>query len=204
MKSVQLVQKVVQVWNWKQLRKQLWQNWKEYTRVFRDSDSRGHKWCFTVLSGHLYRFLPPWNHKMPANVSHHREENQPRTLKPKKAASKPPPLTSNTATTGCSRHDRPLYYHFRLLTLALPPFSSSDDEDLIWPSESSSKSYSGPLLSSGSVWFLLISNILVKCDVRASFAPNFQTWRSTAKEIVFLILKFSQEMQNWIERIAFA
>ena len=120
MKSVQLVQKVVQVWNWKQLRKQFWQNWKEYTRVFRDSDSRGHKWCFTVLSGHLYRFLPPWNHKMPANVGHHREESQPRTLTPKKAASKPPPLTSNTATTGCSRHDRPLYYHFRWLTLALP------------------------------------------------------------------------------------
>ena len=55
---------------------------------------------------------------MPANVSYDREESQPRTSTPKKAASKPPPLTSNTAT-GCSRHDRPLYLHFRLLIVAL-------------------------------------------------------------------------------------
>ena len=121
MKSVQLVQRVIHVWNWIQLRKQLRQNWEEYTRVFRDSVvSRGYKWRFAVLSVHLYSFVPLWNPEMTANVSHHREESQPRTLTPKKAASKPPPLTSNTATTGCSRHDRPLYYHFRWLTLALP------------------------------------------------------------------------------------
>ena len=65
--SVQLVQRVIQVWNWKQLRKQHRQTWKEYTCMIKDSvASRGynHKWCFTVLSNHLYSFVPPWNLKM--------------------------------------------------------------------------------------------------------------------------------------------
>ena len=124
-----------------------------HTRAQRLVASRGYKWSFIVLSDHLYSFVPPWNPEMIANVSHHREESQPRTLTPKKAASKPLPLTFNTETIGCSRHDRPIYYHFDDYSCPCP--SSSSGNDLIWPSESISKSHDYLLKWRSSSWMSL-------------------------------------------------
>ena len=43
-----------------------------HTRVQRLNGFQRIQIRFTVLSDHLYSFVPPWNLKMPANVSHHR------------------------------------------------------------------------------------------------------------------------------------
>ena len=174
--------------------------------MFRDSvASRGYKWRFTVLSDHPDSFVSPWNPKMPASVNH-REESQPRTLTLKKAASKPPSLTSNTAT-GCSRHDRSLYFHFRWLTLAFPlgrwTVQWFQDKWLNVATEFSSKSKSGTLLSSYSVWFLLISDILPNVTSEPRWGHVYKHGGQQRKTNAFLMLKFSQGRQNWAERMAF-
>ena len=46
-------------------------------------------------------------------------------------------------------------------------------------------------------YLLTTSTALSNVTSEPRLGPRFQTWRPTLKNVVFFILKFLQEMQNW-------